>query len=240
MSLIELAAEFFDRMANPVYGAQVNEEYTLRFARLMDDGATSRMAQEVREIGSVSALSPSAWSWLLGWVRTQPEAELDESVLRNLCEQWESTTFKAEVIRTALSRSDRPTPSDDYDRGQDRPTPPDDYDRPRPSIDSLPDPWLRELLIGSVRTEATGEADPHSDDTSRSQPTVHSRHAHSLLMALILVDTEESLDAAAALLQHPWPGQDSLLSAFWSRANSLEPQVRETWISRLHPPDPRG
>jgi len=41
-------------------------------------------------------------------------------------------------------------------------------------------------------------------------------------MALILVDTEESLDAAAALLQHPWPGQESLVSAFWSRVNALE------------------
>ena len=228
MSLIELAAEFFDRMANPVYGAQVNEEYALRFGQLMDDEATYRMAREVRQVRSVSALSPSGWSWLLGWVRTEPEAELSPSVLRDLCEQWPSTTFKAEVIRTALSRSDRPVSRDSYGRDQ-------------VGIDSLPDPWLRELLFRSVRPETTEETDIELSDTDRAEPTLHSRHVHSLLMALILVDTEESLDAAAALLQHPWPGQESLVSAFWSRVNALEEEAREVWIDRLRPPpDPHG
>jgi hypothetical protein len=224
MSLIELAAEFFDRMANPVYGSQVNEEYALRFAQLVDGEATYRMAQEVNQVRSVSALSPSAWSWLLGWVRTQPDAELRPRVLRDLCERWESTTFKAEVIRTALSRSNRPVPQGDSSD--------------QSGIESLADPWLRDLLFRSVRPETTEESDTQPSGTDRAEPTVHSRHVHSLFMALILVDTEESLDAAAALLQHPWPGHDSLVSAFWGRASALEEETRQLWIDRLRPPPP--
>jgi hypothetical protein len=224
MSLIELAAEFFDRMANPVYGAPVNEEYALRFAQLMDAEATHRMAQEVRQVRSVSALSPSAWSWLLSWIRTQPQAELSPSVLRDLCEQWESTTFKAEVIRTALSRSDRSLSQDDHGRDQ-------------IGIESLPNPWLRELLLRSVRPETAEETHTEQTGTDPAGPTLHSRHVYSLLMALILVETEESLNAAAALLRHPWPGHDSLVSAFWSRADGLEQETQAAWIDRLRPPE---
>jgi hypothetical protein len=228
MSLIELAAEFFDRMANPVYGAQVNDEYALRFAQLIDGEAAYRMAQEVRQVRSASALTPSGWSWLLGWVRTQPEAELNPSVLRDLCEQWESATFKAEVIRTALSRSDRPVSSDRYTGDQ-------------ADIDALPDPWLRDLLFRSVRPEIDEESDADPSGTGRAEPPLHSQHVYSLLMALILVDTEETLDAAAALLQHPWPGHESLVVAFWGRVNALEAEARAIWIERLRPPpDPRG
>ena len=229
MSLIELAAEFFDRMANPVYGAQINEEYALRFGQLMDAEAAYRMDQEVGQLRSVSALSPSGWSWLLGWVRTRPpEAELNPSLLLDLCEQWESAAFKAEVIRTALSRSDRPHSPDSYGGAED-------------GIGSVPDPWLRELLFRSVAPEATQETDVESDDAIPTGPTLHSGHVHSLLMALIFVDTDESLDAAAALLQHPWPGHETLVAAFWSRVNGLEVEAQAIWIERLHPPgNPRG
>jgi hypothetical protein len=228
MSLIELEAEFFDRMANPVYGAQVNDEYALRFAQLIDTEATYRMAQEVRQVRSVSALTPSGWSWLLGWVRTQPEAELNPTVLQELCERWESATFKAEVIRTALSRSDRPV-SPDRDTGY------------QSDIDALPDPWLRDLLFRSMRPENTEQSDAEPNDPGRAEPPLHSRHVYSLLMALILVDTEESLDAAAALLKYPWPGHESLVTAFWGRVNALEEEAQAVWIDRLHPPpDARG
>jgi len=194
------------------------------------------MAREVRQVRSVSALSPSAWSWLLSWVRTQPEAAVSPAVLLELCEQWESTTFKAEVIRTALGHPDRLLSRDNYDRGQ-------------TSIDSLPSDWLRDVLVRSVRQEPPAVPDSGPEETpdetegelghtDRAGPTLHSRHAYTLLMALILVETEESLDAAAALLQHPWSGHNSLVSAFWSRANALEQETREVWIERLRPPPP--
>ena len=148
-SLLELAAEFFDRMTNPAYGAEVNEEYALRLASLLDEETSGASVPEF----------PHPW------------------------------------LRTVLVRATRP-PSDQQ---QDR------------------DPHVP-IGPGSVR---------------------HSRHVHSLLIALLLVERDITLDAATALLHERWEGQQELLEVFDGRMAALDPETRELWQERLRPPRER-
>ncbi len=49
--LLSLARDYIERMANPVYGFAVNEEYSLRFAELLaTEGFESSLRREVEEL----------------------------------------------------------------------------------------------------------------------------------------------------------------------------------------------
>jgi hypothetical protein len=213
-SLIELAAEFFDRMANPVFGAHVNDEYALRFASLVRDSAVAeRLDVEAGRLQSVDALSAYGWTWLLGWARTR-NLRLDVELLLDLCERWDSAAFKASVINAALTQ---------YSGSETRST-----------LDGIPDPWLQRLLLRAVEREPIGDSDEPLVSPSQLTPA-RNLHAQSLLIALLLVERDVTLDAASALLRHEWDGRDALLEFFWSRVDDLDPGTSARWQSRLEP-----
>lgn len=218
-SLLELATEFLDRMTNPAYGADVNEEYALRLARLLDGALAERLASEAQELRTPDALTPHAWTWLLGWAKSAGTA-LDPELLLALCEQWESATFKAAVIEAAIVN----------DSGE----PSSAGVRDVPDVRDFPNPWLRTLLTRATHPDV--EPTRADSKVPLTRGYRHSRHVQSLLNALLLVERDVTVRAAAALLREPWEGQRALLEAFWARIESLDPETREVWLGRLQPP----
>lgn len=213
-SLLQIAAEFIDRMTNPVYGAQINDEYAQRFAALLDDDFEQSLRREVKTLDSTSALTPHGWTWLLDWARTN-DTSIDDQVLLRLCEEWESTAFKAAAIESAVGG--REVQADIVG-----------------GVGEFPDLWLRQLLSNAIASPAGYDRDSFVD-----RPVTfprHSRHVQSLLLALLLVDEDITIQAAAVLLHEPWRGHDALLEYFWSRFDALDEETQSIWARRLEPP----
>lgn len=213
-SLLELAADFLDRMTNPAFGADANEEYTLRFSALLSGDAGERLRSEAAQLQSADALTPHAWAWLLRWAKSN-QVPLGGPLLVDLCERWESAAFKAIVIDAGTGRRAA--------RGR------------NVGVADFPDPWLRTVLVRATRPTST--EDTHDHDSPLRVSSRHSRHAQSLLMALLLVETDVTLDAASSLLREDWHGRNDLLRYFWGRADALDPETREVWRERLDPPE---
>jgi hypothetical protein len=209
-SLIQFAADFIERMSNPVYGLQVNDEAALEFAAIFDDAVSERFRFEASQLQTPDALTSYGWTWLLDWAASEG-VRLDSELLINLCETRESASFKAAVISAA-------TIDDSYE--------PQDS----PDLEGFPNPWLRQLLSRAV------EPPPTDDRTGEHQRP--SRHAESLLIALILIERGSTLDAASALLHHRWDQGESLVRFFWHRMELLDEDTRQAWERRLRPPPP--
>jgi len=91
------------------------------------------------------------------------------------------------------------------------------------------DPW--EWLADLVRRATTDEHDPEADAR-------HTRHAESLLVALLQVGEPPTLSAAGQLLATPSSHQDRLVDFYTGWLDSLEPEVRGTW-EQVVPRPPR-
>ncbi len=206
-SLLPLMSEYFDRMTNPAYGSITNDEYAFRLAELTEGPVGERLAVEVKEVDSSTALTQYGWSWLLSWAR-QREVRPRDDVLFELVESATSIALKAQVIDLATFQSN----TEEF--------------RDVPDIGQFPDPWLQRVLSGAVGGEGF------------SAPAVH--QVYRLLMALILVDTELSIAAASALINHRWAGEAELVNAFWRRTDLLDDDTRSQWISALRPPPVPG
>jgi hypothetical protein len=216
-SLLALASEFLDRMSNPAFGVQVNEDYATRFATLIDESDEERLAGEIAQLRSASELTANGWSWLLGWVRAHPEVRVRGATLLDVCEHWESATFKADVIETAIVA-------------------PLDFEEERPGVvEGVPNPWLQELVSRAVLFSETSQSDEHDEGEPGEDvgPRLSSRHIYSLLLALLQVGDDQTLQAATALLGHRWAGQESLREFVTSWLQGLDPQTRAMWSTRL-------
>jgi hypothetical protein len=207
-SLIQLAVDFLERMANPVYGAQVNEQAALEFAVIFDEEMRERFRYEAGQLRTPDALTSYGWTWLLNWAASEG-VQLNADLLVELCETWESASFKAAVINAG-------TIGEDYSP------------QPTRNLEEFPDPWLRQLLGRAVHRTRT--------DDQAEQGQRPSRHAESLLVALILVERESTLDAASVLLNHEWDEAESVLRFFWNRMELLDQETEQEWRDRLSPP----
>lgn len=67
-AVFPLASEFIDRMANPAHGIRVNEEYSLRFAKLLSSEEFALLLRrEASRLKDPDDLTAHGWLWLLGW-----------------------------------------------------------------------------------------------------------------------------------------------------------------------------
>ena len=84
--LLALARDYIDRMANPIHGIAVNEDYALRFARLLErEGFEAALADEIRALTDKEALSSHGWLWIIRWARSR-QIDILEDLLLELFE----------------------------------------------------------------------------------------------------------------------------------------------------------
>lgn len=207
--ILPLASDFIERMSNPSYGIRVNEDYSIRLGTLLSsEGFEHELLREIEQLRDPEALTPHGWLWLLSWTRAKG-ASLDGKLLLHLAESFSSVFMQAAVIDLATLGFD----------GQSSDS--------TATIAEFSHPWLSMLL--SNCTDAHGD-----DDKERRQ--ADTRRAETVLIALMQVNREITLDAASTLLNHSWAGQPLLVQFFWSLCNELDDETQEVWISRLRPP----
>lgn len=210
--MLMLASDFLERLSNPAYGLRINEEYSLRFAQLLSsDQFPDLLLDDLQSVDDPNALSPHGWFWLLGWTRSKG-ITLKDSLLLHLTDTWSSVFMQVAAI-------DHATRHVKWVHG--------DF---VPSVEEFENSFLRKLMMNCTYW---GDVKEHQEPRH-----VQKTRAESLLVALMQVGTDITLDAASALLNHRWRGQIHLTGFFWSLCNGLEEETKKEWISRLHPPKP--
>jgi hypothetical protein len=109
-NLLALARDHLDRMANPAFGAAVNEEYSLRLASLLQqEGNLGRLQDELQSVRDAEVLTSHGWLWLLGWARAE-QLRLSEDLLIEVFNRWSNVFLKAAVLEVGVSQGDLATP----------------------------------------------------------------------------------------------------------------------------------
>lgn len=207
--VLALASEFIERMSNPAYGIRENEEYSMRFGVLLtSEGFDDMLRRELVQLKDPESLSPHGWLWLLNWARSK-EIPLNEKLLMHLTENLSSVFMQVLAVDLATRWADW---------------------APRKTVAPLKDfayPWLSELLRRCTEV--------HDEKTTRAGQ-IDTRRSEAVLIALMQVGSDITLDAASTLLNHRWIGQELLVQFFWSLCNELDDETHDMWVSRLHPP----
>ena len=224
-TLLPLASEFIERMSNPAYGVLVNEDFAMRFAELFEStGKFERtLKREDKSLTSTDALTAHGWMWLLGWARSQRLA-LSETLLLEITEKWKTNVPMQSLaieIATQTARWKRRSHA--------------------PSLHEFEHPFLRELLQRAVRPQRdqpnrTERIEGDNFDDSSPLKEIRTDRAESTLVALIDVELDITLDAAAALLNHAWEGQRDLLVFYDYLQAGFDPETQKKWALRLHRP----
>jgi hypothetical protein len=205
-----LAADYIEKMSNPAYGVVQNDDYALRFGKLLDsEGFLLRLRREVERLDDPDVLTSHGWLWLLGWTRANG-LRLDQALMRRLFHRWTSPFLKVAVLDVATRR-------DDSRRQRSHRVP----------LDAFPHPLLRHLLLDSVVSPSEELQQPEASEFT--EPAV-------LLVALLQTGTPLSIDAASSLLRYEWTGQRALLESFWQLCDTLDDDTRSVWLDRLVPP----
>jgi hypothetical protein len=209
--LLTLARDYIERMANPVYGYSTNEDYSMRFAKLLEsEGFDAQLRGEIEGLRDRDALTSYGWLWLIGWAKSR-RIDLAEGLLVELFQEWWSVYARCAVIDLATQRA-----GDQFPFSRDNP------------LGEFPNPFLAKIML-----LATEPREAESSAAELGRPT---GLAESVLVALLQVGRPITLEAASVLLRHHWKGQHQLLEFFWALCNSLDPETREAWIERLNPP----
>lgn len=226
--LLFLASDYIERMANPVYGTSVNEDYALKFGTLLSkEGFEARLNEEIRTLTDRDALTSYGWLWLLSWVKSK-DIELNEELLVELYEEWSSVLVRAEILDLA-------TRNVDY------------VERllPSLSIEQFPNSFLSRIMMRAIRPQEVEETTQPESQEWRSTEELPIQEdqpstalAESTLVALIQVDTPITIDAARVLLTHKWDGHQQLLEFFWAIYEALDPETHDEWKILLNPPAP--
>lgn len=104
--VLTLASDFIDKMSNPSYGIHVNEDYSLRFAKLIENNEfVGPLVTEIRRLRDVNTFSPYGWLWILNWARSK-RINLNSTLLLDLTEKWSSISMQALVIEVATQGAD--------------------------------------------------------------------------------------------------------------------------------------
>lgn len=218
--LFVLAADFIDRVANPGYGIRVNEDYSLALSTLLgseDRAVETLLSQQVKSLYNPDALTPHGWLWLMAWARSS-SVDLNNRMLLAVVLRWPIVFVQVPAIELATRRKKW---------------------RRRKRVSSLASfghPWLRDLLKVCVEWRDYGHDEGDGTRRAADDQTLAPLHpglAQSILVALLQLGNELSLDAAATLLNHSWPGQTALLASYEMLLTGLDPETRSVWELRL-------
>ncbi len=220
-SMLALASDFIDQLANPRHGLDAHEAAAEQLAALLrDDERRNRFHQEVAALSSPLELTTDGWRWIIRFASAN-EIPLDPDLLRRGCLRWSSTSLVAAGITAAVG----PFPDDELA--------PPGGGRPlgRPGISDLPDPWLRqlldELLPGPSALDADGTEQPDSESSGRV------RQAEVVFTALLIVDRPTTILAARAMLRDQERLSADLSGLVESRMDLLDDDARDAWSEVL-------
>lgn len=219
--LLVLANDYIEHMANPQYGAAVNEDYANRFAVLLQSKEfEAQLDNEIAELEDRGTLTSYGWLWLLERAKSR-KLQLREKLLVELFQHWSSVFIRSDIVDVATQ------------------TEPSVSNAERYSLPEFPNRFLRQILQLATRPfEENPDRDSprSSEEPSGRGADSSSAVAESTLFALLQVGRPLTLDAASVLLKHSWPGQKRLLQSFWAVYNSLERGTQLVWERRLNPP----
>jgi hypothetical protein len=209
-TLLPLAADYIERMANPVFGIATNEDYAIKFGKLLEsEDFEARLREEIETLRDTDVLSSHGWLWLFDWAKST-SVDLDQELLLRLFHEWASPFVRAEIVQLATRGFQGVTGVND-----------------RTNVFDFPNGFLARIMIDVIRP---GEG--NNLERERSWGT----RAQSVLVAFLQAGSPIALDAASALLRHRWEGQRELLDFFWVLHDSLDPETQGAWFDRLNPP----
>jgi len=210
--LLSLARDYLDRMANPVYGLAVNEEYSLRFAQLLEtDGFESSLRREVKELRDTEELTSNGWLWLMGWAKTR-EIEVKDDLLLDLFNQWSSISARCAIVDLAIHQY---RPDLRVSRGL--------------PLSEFPHPLLARMLHDA--TEIVDEREQRIDRSRREAR--RTGRAEDLLLVLLQVEAPITIAAASTLLRHQWDGHEQLVTYLRELAATWDGETRGLWGEAL-------
>jgi hypothetical protein len=180
------------------------------------------LRRAIKDVHDPTVLTPHGWLWLLGWARSQ-NVNLRGDLLLKLTETWASPFMQIPAIDLA-TRQRRWTPKKRVS-----------------SLEDFGHPWVRALLKKCVESapaepeEAAGEQQIPREELPPLRPGL----AESVLIALLQLGSDISIDAAATLLRYEWPGRTALLSSYHLLWEALDEETQEIWNARLRTGAPR-
>ena len=208
-SLFTLAADYIERMANPAFGITTNEDYAIKFGKLLEsEGFESRLREEIRALKDPEALSSHGWLWLFDWAKSTG-ADLDQELLLTLFRKWASPFVRAEIVQLATRGFQGETGAN-----------------VRHEMFNFPDRFLAQIMIEVTTPLEESNLERDQLSVTRSQ---------SVLVAFLQAGSPVALDAAAALLRHQWEGQRELVNFFSVLLEGLDPETRGAWRERVPP-----
>lgn len=227
--LLALAEGFLDRMTNPQYGTEVNEEYSLRFHQALaeDPEFAVSFASLPLDPEDIDSLPICAWPWYLQWRAERSEPPSTE-FLDALFEATDDPGVRLAVLQSALSdgshsRQDGADDTRPYGNGQ---PPPDDSAATSPQTRWSSEPEEREVIrslwLSNQLTRLTG--DP-SDSSTLSEVVD---------VATYLLQLGDIANLRA-LLSRSWVGREDLGRAVEGQLGeaNLDPETEARWRSQL-------
>lgn len=210
--MLHLTSEFLERMTDPAYGAQINEEYGLRFGALIQDEDSLEVFREHLEgLSDPRLFSAPTWLWLLQWARSR-DYVLREDLLERLIDQFPHPFMQTYVIAAGTTR---------VEGWQDARVSP---------LERFEHPWLRRVMLRLVAPVGSESADER----------VQAHPATTFVIALMQVGTPVCRAAAIALARYEWIGRQSLLDNLQQRLANMDDATREEWIRRFRRDEEEG
>jgi hypothetical protein len=237
-ALLGIAADFLERIADPAYGKESNEGYSLRFATLLDSDPNfaRQLANVDVKAEDLTSLSLAGWLWYLRWRGPLSEQLPSSEFLDALYDATAEPIVRLRVVDAVVSHpATRPSTTvaqETADRGQ--------------GLARLPDGWLRRRMESLVRRERGAHDDDAAnvdddaanvdDDAANvDDDAANVNAAWELAVYLLELGDDVSVTALRALLDEPWRGNQVLTA----RVNQLldrpglNSAVVEQWRNQL-------
>lgn len=213
-ALLAIAESFLDRMTNPWFGSDVNEEYLMRFNQLLteDPRFADQLANLVLEPEDIGSLPICAWPWYLQW-RTERADPPSQDFLDALFEATDDPAVHMAVVMSAISDSG-PGQEEESEYRPEIDTRPADSDVDLPGIG-----YRRLALPDDFETPGPSAAAPIQSRWLRSRATRLSFQSDSerslsgaieIAAQLLQISDAESVASLRDLLSIPWAGQREL------------------------------
>jgi hypothetical protein len=190
-ALLAIAADFFDHLTDPAFGREANDNYSLKFQVLMDNDSEAARQLATVPLGrdDVGSMSAAAWLWYLAWRKSLTGEQPSSEFLDALYAETANPIIRLRIVEIGAqgmhgSQAQRLTHAATG------------LEEARPS-------WVEERIRDIAREQDFGI---QGENLQRARID----DAWELLSYLIDIGTNESLDAARALLAEDWFGAGAL------------------------------